>query len=99
MKKQDKNSLDQFFRENTEQHFPYDPALWSKADKAIGAQFGKKYRMVILALLLLFMSSIAVFFAFDNQGKAGKISMFKKSGNSILAKNSSSKKSTITEIY
>lgn len=93
MKKQDKNPLDQFFRENTEQHFPYDPALWSKADKDIGALFGKRYRMVFLALLLVFMSSIAVFFAYDNHGKAGKISMFKKSGNSVLTEKSTTVKS------
>lgn len=88
MKKQDKNPLDQFFRENTEQHFPYDPALWSKAEKGLGAFYGKKYRVILLALLLVFMSSIAVFFAYDNHGKAGKISMVKKSGNSVLTNKS-----------
>lgn len=93
MKKQDNNPLDQFFRENTEQHFPYDPALWSKADKDIGALFGKRYRMVFLALLLVFMSSIAVFFAYDNHSKAGKISMVKKSGNSVLTNKSTTYKS------
>jgi len=59
LKKQDKHPIDQFFKENTEVHFPYDPNLWNKADADLNALAVKKrlwaYSTIVLSILAVVM--------------------------------------------
>lgn len=85
MKKQDKHPIDNLFKENIHQDFPYDPALWNKADKGIAALFNRKRILYFSLLLLLFMSSVVVFVA-NTSSKPEKISRTGNSGNTSLNK-------------
>ena len=93
MKKQDKHPIDSFFKENITQDFPYDPALWNKADKGIAALFNKKRILYFSLLFLLFISSVAVFFA-NTESKQEKISRTGKNEKMVLSKKSSVTKSS-----
>lgn len=93
MKKQDKHPIDSFFKENIAQNFPYDPALWNKADKGIAALFNRKRILYFSLLFLLFISSVAVFFA-NFGSKQEKITRAGKSSTVVLnEKNSETKTS------
>ncbi len=96
MKKQDNNPIDQFFKENTEQHFPYDPTMWKGAEKGLSFLFMKKRILIFSFLFVFFISSVAVFILFKTDTKAGKISITKNSENPDLVEKNSTNKSILS---
>jgi len=94
LKKQDKNPVDQFFKENIQQDFPYDSALWNKAEKGIATYFLKK-RIIFFSAILLFISSIGVFFLYENTETTAHSTKIKNQSN-LLVINEKESNSTIT---
>jgi len=82
LKKQDKHPIDQFFKENTDHNFPYDPNLWKKAEADLNVHAAKKRTLVYSTVLLAFISGVIALIWFSyNENSDRKYTKDSESAN------------------
>jgi hypothetical protein len=99
LKNQDKHPIDNYFKDNMEQNFPYKPSSWKKATVVIDNYFGKRKKSVLIVVFFLIANGIVFFFSLDSMHKGKeKLIVNKHTNKEIVTKNINTNNNEISEI-